>query len=92
MPEQSSDFIQDVKDRMLIEVTSGSLKYAKARYSTIRSEVIGLKFALANFRNFLIVLHFIVRVHQFPMNSFIKKVILSIENGKRRDLVASLSQ
>ena len=83
--------VNGVKERRLIYAASRSLKSAETRYSTIRRELLGVKFAITKFRKFLLGTHFIVRTDHRPLDGLFKKAIMSIENEDLRDLVASLS-
>ena len=89
--------IQEVKtdeviERRLIYTASRSLKSAETRYSTITREVLGVSFALKNFRKFLMGNHFLVRTDHRPLDGLFKKAITSMENEDLRDLVAGLSE
>ena len=83
---------EEVFQRRLIYTASRSLKSAETRYSTITKELLGVSFALKNFRKFLMGNHFLVRTDHRPLDGLFKKAITSMENEDLRDLVAGLSE
>ena len=83
---------EEVTERRLKYTASRSLKSAETRYSTRRRELLGVSFALKNFRKFLMGNHFLVRTDHRPWDGLFTKAITSIENEDSRDLVAGLTE